>query len=154
MRRKFQEILWKFNIFSRRCGGIGRRKGLKIPRTRVRTGSSPVIGTRIWGKIFGFYPIFLPLGKNWGKDFGLFTSIFALFSSFSGLLPLFLLIFGIGALLSWIFCVIAYTILIYIQLLNDDIINTIHAVSNVYSLYVICGIYIGFQISILKDINE
>lgn len=28
-----------------RCGGIGRRKGLKIPRWRQRTGSSPVSGT-------------------------------------------------------------------------------------------------------------
>ena len=45
---------------------------LKIPRTRVRTGSSPVIGTRKWGKIFGFYPIFLPLGKNWGKKIAIF----------------------------------------------------------------------------------
>ena len=28
-----------------RCGGIGRRKGLKIPRGQLRTGSSPVIGS-------------------------------------------------------------------------------------------------------------
>ena len=56
----------------RRCGGIGRRKGLKIPRSRDRAGSSPASGTRIWGKIFGFYPIFLPLGKNWGKKIAFF----------------------------------------------------------------------------------
>ena len=31
----------------RRCGGIGRRKGLKIPRSKERTGSSPVSGTKI-----------------------------------------------------------------------------------------------------------
>ena len=30
-----------------RCGGIGRHKGLKIPRGRLRTGSSPVSGTRL-----------------------------------------------------------------------------------------------------------
>ena len=30
----------------RRCGGIGRRKGLKIPRFNDRTGSSPVSGTK------------------------------------------------------------------------------------------------------------
>ena len=30
-----------------RCGGIGRHKGLKIPRERSRTGSSPVSGTRL-----------------------------------------------------------------------------------------------------------
>ena len=28
------------------CGEIGRRKGLKIPRWRHRTGSSPVIRTK------------------------------------------------------------------------------------------------------------
>ena len=30
----------------RRDGGIGRRKGLKIPRGKLRTGSSPVPGTK------------------------------------------------------------------------------------------------------------
>ena len=35
-------IIWKIC----RCGGIGRRKGLKIPRRNTRTGSSPVIGTK------------------------------------------------------------------------------------------------------------
>ena len=30
----------------RRCGGIGRHKGLKIPRSNIRTGSSPVTGTK------------------------------------------------------------------------------------------------------------
>lgn len=29
-----------------RCGGIGRHKGLKIPRWKHRTGSSPVSGTK------------------------------------------------------------------------------------------------------------
>ena len=29
----------------RRCGGTGRHKGLKIPRSKIRTGSSPVTGT-------------------------------------------------------------------------------------------------------------
>ena len=28
-----------------RCGGIGRHKGLKIPRPKKRTGSTPVSGT-------------------------------------------------------------------------------------------------------------
>ena len=32
----------------RRSGGIGRRKGLKIPRSKIRTGSSPVFGTKKW----------------------------------------------------------------------------------------------------------
>ena len=29
-----------------RCGGIGRHKGLKIPRSKIRTGSIPVSGTK------------------------------------------------------------------------------------------------------------
>ena len=32
---------------TRRCGEIGRRKGLKIPRWQHRTGSSPVSGTSV-----------------------------------------------------------------------------------------------------------
>ena len=31
----------------RRCGEIGRHKGLKIPRSNIRTGSSPVSGTNL-----------------------------------------------------------------------------------------------------------
>ncbi len=36
----------KAAVFIRRCGGIGRHKGLKIPRSNIRTGSSPVTGTK------------------------------------------------------------------------------------------------------------
>ena len=34
-------------FIKRRCGGIGRHKGLKIPRVNPRTGSSPVSGTNL-----------------------------------------------------------------------------------------------------------
>ena len=30
-----------------RCGGIGRHKGLKIPRSNIRIGSSPISGTTL-----------------------------------------------------------------------------------------------------------
>ncbi len=33
-------------IYTRRCGGIGRHQGLKIPCCNRRTGSSPVSGTK------------------------------------------------------------------------------------------------------------
>ena len=46
-------------IISRRCGGIGRRKGLKIPRSNIRAGSSPASGTKrvrtdhqVWYELF------------------------------------------------------------------------------------------------------
>ena len=35
-----------------RCGEIGRRKGLKIPRSNIRTGSSPVIGTNVAARLW------------------------------------------------------------------------------------------------------
>ena len=35
----------EYHICICRCGGIGRHKGLKIPRQQCRTGSSPVSGT-------------------------------------------------------------------------------------------------------------
>ncbi len=41
-------VFFEYQLFykqMRRCGGIGRRKGLKIPRWQHRTGSSPVTGT-------------------------------------------------------------------------------------------------------------
>ena len=40
-------ILVRVTKYICRCGGIGRHKGLKIPRGKTRTGSSPVSGTRI-----------------------------------------------------------------------------------------------------------
>ena len=36
-----------YDVPTRRCGGIGRHKGLKIPRRKKRTGSIPVSGTKI-----------------------------------------------------------------------------------------------------------
>ena len=33
------------------CGGIGRRKGLKIPRGQLRAGSSPATSSMAWGRI-------------------------------------------------------------------------------------------------------
>ena len=48
-----------------RCGGIGRRKGLKIPRDNTRAGSSPASGTSRTGEIHKISPVLLCLGSNW-----------------------------------------------------------------------------------------
>ena len=40
--RRYSDII----IFTRRCGEIGRRRGLKIPRWQHCTGSNPVTGTK------------------------------------------------------------------------------------------------------------
>ena len=42
-----------------RCGGTGRHKGLKIPRSKIRTGSIPVTGTNKKEKAFAFSFLFL-----------------------------------------------------------------------------------------------
>ena len=56
----------------RRCGGIGRHKGLKIPRSNIRTGSSPVTGTKKGGfsTVFFCCSTFLKMLKTaWTVDF-------------------------------------------------------------------------------------
>ena len=47
------------------CGGIGRRKGLKIPRSNIRTGSSPVFGTSKRRRIFASS---FAVPKNRGRE--------------------------------------------------------------------------------------
>lgn len=48
-----------------RCGGIGRHKGLKIPRSKIRTGSSPVSGIvkKRCKKLHLFFVAFIPIDK-------------------------------------------------------------------------------------------
>ena len=45
------------NQATRRCGGTGRRKGLKIPRWQHRAGSTPASGTKKPNRIYavGFF---------------------------------------------------------------------------------------------------
>ncbi len=63
-----------YNYKKCRCGGIGRHKGLKIPRSNIRTGSSPVSGTRYFSEIlfcfreFFILKIFLLLSNHYKKD--------------------------------------------------------------------------------------
>ena len=46
------------SFFISRCGGIGRRKGLKIPRSNIRAGSSPASGTRKRTLLASFFFVF------------------------------------------------------------------------------------------------
>ena len=67
------------------CGGIGRRKGLKIPRTRVRAGSSPATSTIGTGEIYKSSPVLLCLGSNWEVFFARFqpkTGVFVHYLQF------------------------------------------------------------------------
>ena len=48
----------------RRHGGIGRHKGLKIPRSKIRTGSIPVAGTKLSSTPDGVLLNFMRKGEN------------------------------------------------------------------------------------------
>ena len=56
----------KINRFLCRCGGIGRRKGLKIPRCNNRIGSSPISGTK--NEPYEYVFVFIELVFLFSKD--------------------------------------------------------------------------------------
>ena len=68
-------------------------------------------------------------------------------------LPLFLVIFLIAAFITWASCEVIYAIFMYFGLLTCSLINVIYTITNVCSLYVISGVYIGTQVLLLKDEN-
>ena len=72
----------RYHICICRCGGIGRHKGLKIPRQQCRTGSSPVSGTT--DRVFitlpryehSFFMLFMPVSGGAGAfAYWLFSKI-------------------------------------------------------------------------------
>ena len=81
-------------------------------------------------------------------------SVKLFFKKISRSFPVFLVIFLAGILLVYIICTIIYSILIYFHFLNENLANSIYATINLYSLYLIAGLYIGAQINIIKEENE
>ena len=69
-------------------------------------------------------------------------------------LPIFLVIFLVAGFITWASCAIIYAIFMYFSLLTYGLIDSIHTIVNVCSLYVISGLYIGAQVLLLKDENE
>lgn len=69
-------------------------------------------------------------------------------------LPIFLIIFLLAGFITWAICAIIYAIFMYFSLLTYSLIDAIHTIINVCSLYAISGIYIGAQVLLLKDENE
>ena len=76
------------------------------------------------------------------------------FKKFNFTAPLFIIMFALRALITYIICVILYAILLKIGILNENLVVSIQTMVNVYSLYIISGFYIGAQVSILKRIEE
>ncbi len=66
-------------IFTCRCGGTGRRKGLKIPRWQHRTGSIPVSGTKngvgLCRLLFAF-ALFSAHARTLARFFGRYPPVF------------------------------------------------------------------------------
>lgn len=81
-------------------------------------------------------------------------SIKTFFKKFAYTIILFAVVFFLATLVSYVFCTILYAFGLYFNFLDDNLVTSIHAIINVYSLYVIFGLYIGAQSSILKGENE
>ena len=68
--------------------------------------------------------------------------------------PVFLVLFLIASLVTFAICSIIYAVAIKMQVININLINSVHAIVNLYSLYVFAGLYIGAQVKILEGKNE
>lgn len=84
----------------------------------------------------------------------IFRGIKTFFKKIHLTLPIFLIVFAFGTIISYLICTLIYAILIYSNFINENIVNTIHAIVNVYSLYIICNFYIGLQANVLEGENE
>lgn len=68
--------------------------------------------------------------------------------------PIFLVLYAIATAVLFVLCSIIYAIAIKLGFINENLINSVHAIINLYSLYVFAGFYIGAQVNILKGYNE
>ena len=81
-------------------------------------------------------------------------SVKLFFKKIGVVIPIFFLFFLIASLIVFLICALLYTIAIYFNYISENLVNAIHAVVNVYSLYIIAGLYIGAQAKILESCNE
>lgn len=86
--------------------------------------------------------------------FAIFKGLKIFFKKIIFAIPIIALMYLFAAIMSYLGSTILYAILIYFNYLNENLVNSIHAIMNVYSLYVICGLYIGYQVAILRGENE
>lgn len=68
--------------------------------------------------------------------------------------PIFSVLYLVATLVLFLFCSIIYTIAIKFGFINENLINSVHAVVNLYSLYVFAGFYIGAQVKLLEGNND
>ena len=76
------------------------------------------------------------------------------FSSIKYSMVIFIFMYGLAALISWVICALFYYVLQHFNFLDNVLISTVSAVVNVYCLYVFATFYIGAQAKIIKDYKE
>lgn len=92
--------------------------------------------------------------KNKNIFYAIFHGLKTFFKKIHLAIIIFAIIFFLAAVVSYLSCTLIYAICIYFKYLNENLVNSIQAIINVYSLYVICGLYIASQTSLLKGENE
>lgn len=94
---------------------------------------------------------------KWDKDnviVAIFKSIKVFFQK-SGLTILtFGFYFVFAKILTFILCTIVYAIALYFNVLDEVLANVIQMAINLYSLYLVAGLYIGSQVKILGNEDE
>lgn len=81
-------------------------------------------------------------------------SVKIFFKKIGIVVPVFFLFFVIASAIVFLICALLYTIAIYFNYISENLVNSIHAIVNVYSLYIIAGLYIGAQIKLLESYDE
>jgi len=94
---------------------------------------------------------------KWSEDIP-FVSIFKSLKVFLNKVGLVILVFAFyfitAKFLTFIACTIIYAFCLYYRILDGTLMDVIHRVVNLYSLYVIAGLYIGSQVKILGIEND
>lgn len=94
---------------------------------------------------------------KWDKDnviVAIFKSIKIFFKKIGLTILTFAFYFLFAKFLTFVICTIIYAIALYFNVLNETLANVIQMGVNLYSLYLIAGLYIASQVKILGIENE
>lgn len=76
------------------------------------------------------------------------------FKKLGTVIPVMFFFFVIASLLVFLICTSIYAVAIYFKFINESFIDATQAIVNVYSLYIVAGMYIGAQIKLLEGSDE
>ena len=94
---------------------------------------------------------------NWQENIvvcAILKAIKSFFSTIKYSMIVFIFMFGLAFLVSYILNTIIYAIALYYNLLDAALLNSIQTTVNVYCLYIFASFYIGAQAEILKHLNK